>query len=75
MKPARAWFTLQDPRLEPREEDPCDECGYRRGSNEECAECRRVAAIREDAATDPESNRARVIGRCNVTPVIRRPTR
>ena len=45
----RHWTRIEDPRQSPPE---VDECGWEKGSNEECAECRRVAAIREDAAIE-----------------------
>ncbi len=56
----RSWTRIEDPRQSPPEVDECDECGWEKGSNHDCEECRRVDAIREDAAIergrkDPEA--------------------
>lgn len=48
----RHWTRIEDPRQSPPEVDECDECGWEKGSNPDCEECRRVAAIREDAAIE-----------------------
>ena len=52
MRPTPHWTRIEDPRIDPPEVDLCEQCEWEKGSNPDCEECRRVDAIREDAAID-----------------------